>query len=72
MGRPVGITTTGAAHTVIENGDAGERVTTRTFDYGFDRRILDKVKSETVTVGLDLYMRLSQYARATGFLDRKP
>ena len=56
--------------TITEQGQL-TRVTTRTYDYSFAPYLLNRVKSETVTVSgsSDSFTTSYEYEDATGFLD---
>lgn len=53
---------------VVETGDAGTRTTVRTFTYGFTPYIVDKVGTETLTIGSESFKRSWAYAPVNGFL----
>ncbi len=53
--------------TETATGNPASRVTTRTFDYDFGPRILDRVKSETVLVDGEAHTTTTEYENETGF-----
>lgn len=57
----------GRPYRVSETGQLS-RVTTRAFDYGFSGGIIDKIASETVTVGGQSFTRTYSYNYSNGFL----
>lgn len=74
-------TTTNSYHTVNHNDygrpyqiqEVGEltRTTTKVFDYGFSSYIVDKIASDTVSIGTGTFTNSYTYDHATGFLTQQ-
>ena len=58
----------GRPATVNENGPLGARYTTRIFQYGFSGYVVDKVASETVSVGSEAFTKGYSFNLSNGFL----